>query len=147
MNLETRILQDLKDAMKNQNQVKKDTLRAIKGAVQLEIINKKKESSDELYLEVIGKQIKMRKDSIEEFKKAGREDLQKSYELEIEILNEYMPKQLTKEELINIVEEVISIVKPESPKDFGKIMKEITPKVKNRCDMKELNELIKNKLQ
>ena len=53
----------------------------------------------------------------------------------------------SKEELINIVEEVISIVKPESPKDFGKIMKEITPKVKNRCDMKELNELIKNKLQ
>lgn len=146
MSLEEKILQDLKDAMKNQDQMKKDTLRAIKGAVQLEKINKKKESSDELYLEVIGKQIKMRKDSIEEFEKAGREDLKKSYQQEIDILNEYMPKQLTIEELNTIIEEVFLIVKPESPKDFGKIMKEITPKVKNRCDMKQLNELIKSKL-
>ena len=73
-------------AMKERDKVKLNTLRAVKGAMQLEVINNKKEESDELLLDVINKQIKMRNDSIEEFEKAGRDDLVNSYKSEIDIL-------------------------------------------------------------
>jgi len=146
MNLEERINVDLKEAMKRKDQVVKDTLRAVKAAVQLEKINQKKEISDELYVDVIGKQIKMRKDSMEEFQKANRMDLVHSYEKEITILSQYMPKQLSDEELDLLVEDAIVKIQPSSEKDFGKMMKELLPKVKNRCDMKVLNEKIKNRL-
>ena len=90
---------ELIEAMKNKDKVKLNTLRSVKGAMQLERINNKKEENDELLVEVVNKQIKLRNDSVEEFKKARREDLVKSYMEEIEILNEYMPKQLTEEDI------------------------------------------------
>ena len=94
--------QEMIQAMKDKNKVKLNTLRAVKGAMQLEKINNKKEENDELLLDVVNKQIKMRNDSINEFKKAERDDLVKSYQEEIDILNEYMPKQLTEEEINEI---------------------------------------------
>ncbi len=147
MSLEEKLKNDLVLAMKEKDKVKMTTLRAIKGAYQLEAINKKLDVNDDLILDCINKQIKMRNDSIEEFKKANREDLVDSYTQEVNILKEYMPKLLTLEELNSIIDSVFGEVKPTSIKDMGKIMKEITPKVKNRCDMKQLNELIKNKLE
>ena len=138
---------DLIVAMKEKDKEVLSTLRSVKGALQLEVINKRLEESDELLLDVIGKQIKMRKDSISEFSKANRYDLVLSYTKEIEILNKYMPLSLTDDELNAIIDEVIEKVKPESIKDLGKIMKEVTPKVKNRCDMSKLNGLIRAKIQ
>ena len=138
---------DLITAMKEKDKVVLSTLRSVKGALQLEVINKRLEESDELLLDVISKQIKMRKDSVSEFSKANREDLVASYTKEIEILSKYMPKALTDDELNAIIDEVIAIVKPESIKDLGKVMKEVTPKVKNRCDMSKLNGLIRSKIQ
>lgn len=138
---------DLLLAMKEKDKTALSTLRSVKGALQLEVINKKCEESDELLLEVINKQIKMRNDSISEFERGNRLDLIKSYKEEIEILNKYMPKQLTTEELENILNDVFEKVKPESNKDMGKIMKEIMPLVKNKCDMSILNKMIKDKLE
>ncbi len=145
MNIKEQIKNDIVNAMKEKNKEVLNTLRGVKGAVQLEVINNKKEETDELYLDVINKQIKMRNDSVNEFLKAGRNDLVNSYKNEIEILNKYMPKQLTDNELENLVEEVIDKVGSDM-KSFGLIMKEITPKVKNRCDMSKLSALIKSKL-
>ena len=88
----------------------------------------------------------MRKDSIEEFTKAGRDDLAKQYQDEIEILNQYMPEQLTSEEVNKIIEEAFSETNPTSMKDMGKIMKNVTPKVKGRFDMGEVSKIIKEKL-
>ena len=144
--LKEQLQKDLLDAMKNKDKDKLNTLRSVKGAVQLEVINNKKEENDELILEVISKQIKMRNESIKEFEKANRKDLIQSYEKEIEILKKYMPKELSAEELNEIIDEVFEIIKPESIKDLGKVMKELTPKVKNRCDMSKLNSILREKL-
>lgn len=144
--LKEQLQKDLLDAMKNKDKDKLNTLRSVKGAVQLEVINNKKEENDELILEVISKQIKMRNESIKEFEKANRKDLIQSYEKEIEILKKYMPKELSDEELNEIIDEVFHFIKPESIKDLGKVMKELTPKVKNRCDMSKLNSILREKL-
>ena len=144
--LKDKLNEDLKNAMKNKDKDQLNTLRSVKGAVQLEVINNKKEDNEELYLDVINKQIKMRNDSINEFKKAGRTDLIESYQKEIDILSRYMPKMLTEDELDEIINKVFDEVKPSSMKDFGTLMKSITPLVKNRCDMSKLSQIIKNKL-
>lgn len=138
--------QEMIQAMKEKNKVKLNTLRAVKGAMQLEKINNKKEENDELLLDVVNKQIKMRNDSINEFKKAGRDDLVKSYQEEIDILNEYMPKQLTEEEINEIIENGIKETNAEAPKDLGQVMRVITPLLKNKCDMKQVTNKIRERL-
>ena len=137
---------DLITAMKEKDKVVLNTLRSVKGALQLEVINNKKEESDDLLLDVINKQIKMRKDSIEEFKKGSREDLVESYEKEISILEKYMPQALSDEEIDTIIKDAISKVGASSIKDLGSVIKEATPLLKNRCDMKAVTEKIKNLL-
>ena len=138
--------QEMIQAMKEKNKVKLNTLRAVKGAMQLEKINNKKEENDELLLDVVNKQIKMRNDSINEFKKAGRDDLVKSYQEEIDILNEYMPKQLTEEEINEIIENGIKETNAEASKDLGQVMRVITPLLKNKCDMKQVTNKIRERL-
>ena len=137
---------DLITAMKEKDKVKLNTLRGVKGAMQLEVINNKKEENDDLLLTVINKQIKMRNDSIEEFKKGGREDLVESYEKEIAILKEYMPEMLSEEEIDNIIDEAIKTTGASDVKQMGLVMKEVSPKVKNRCDMKEVSNKIRERL-
>ena len=138
--------QEMIQAMKDKNKVKLNTLRAVKGAMQLEKINNKKEENDELLLDVVNKQIKMRNDSINEFKKAERDDLVKSYQEEIDILNEYMPKQLTEEEINEIIENGIIETNATTPKDLGQVMRAITPFLKNKCDMKQVTNKIRERL-
>lgn len=133
-------------AMKERDKVKLNTLRAVKGAMQLEVINNKKEESDELLLDVINKQIKMRNDSIEEFEKAGRYDLVSSYKSEIDILEEYMPKKLSEDEINEILDLGISESGASSVRDLGSVMRIVTPKVKNRCDMKVVTGMLRDKL-
>ena len=132
--------------MKNKEQFKLGTIRGIKSAIQLATIEKKHDLSDEDVIDIISKQIKMRKDSIAEFQKAGREDLVKQHEEEINILNEYMPTQLSTEEVEKIIEEAFNKIKPTSMKDMGTIMKTINPQVRGKYDMKEISNIIKNKL-
>lgn len=146
MTLLEKLKSDLIIAMKEKNKEKLNTLRAVKGAMQLEIINNKKEESDELLLDVVNKQIKMRNDSISEFEKAGRCDLVDSYQKEVDILKEYMPKELTKEEIEEIIDNAIKETGASTVKDLGIIMRMITPIVKNKCDMKEVTNKIKEKL-
>lgn len=146
MTLLEKLKSDLIIAMKEKNKEKLNTLRAVKGAMQLEIINNKKEENDDLLLDVINKQIKMRNDSISEFEKAGRDDLVKSYQKEVDILKEYMPKELTLEEIEEIIDSAIKETGASTVKDLGIIMRTITPIVKNKCNMKEVTNKIKEKL-
>ena len=88
----------------------------------------------------------MRNDSINEFKKAERDDLVKSYQEEIDILNEYMPKQLTEEEINEIIENGIIETNATTPKDLGQVMRVITPLLKNKCDMKQVTNKIRERL-
>ena len=146
MTLVEQLKQDLINAMKNKDKEKLNTLRSVKGAMQLEIINNKKEENDDLVLDVINKQIKMRNDSIEEFKKANRNDLVDSYQKEIDILKSYMPEMLSTEELESIIKKAIEETGATTIKEMGLVMKNITPIIKNRCDMKEVSSRIKDLL-
>ncbi len=144
--MRNRILDDLKEAMKAQDKDLLAVIRAVKGAMQLEEISKKHELTDEEVIDVIAKQIKMRKESIVEFEKGNRNDLIEQTTKEIEILNKYMPEQLSKEEVENIIDEAFKVVNPTSSSDMGKIMREVTPKLKGKADMKEVSEIIKSRL-
>ena len=144
--LSEKINNDLKEAMKNKDSFKLGVIRMIKGAMQLEKPNPREELTDNDVIKVISKQIKMRKESIKEFEKAGRNDLVEQNEKEIEILNTYMPKQLSEEELNAVIDKVFDEVKPTSMKDMGIIMKTVTPLVQGKADMSEVSRIIKEKL-
>ena len=141
-----RILTDLISAMKSKDKERLAVLRMVKGAMQLEEINVKRELNDDEVIRIISKQIKTRKDSIVEFEKGNRNDLIEATDAEIEILNEYMPIQMTEEEISKVIDEVFAQVKPESPKDMGKIMGAISPLVKGKADMGLVNKMIKERL-
>ena len=144
--MRNQILEDLKSAMKAQDKLKLSVIRMVKSSIQMEELNKKRELTDEEVIDVISKQIKTRKDSINEFTKGGREDLIESTSKEIEILLTYLPKQLSEEEINNIIDKVFEEIKPSSPKDMGKVMKTVTPLVKGKADMGMVSSIIKNKL-
>ncbi len=146
MTLSEKINNDLKEAMKCKDSFRLSVIRMVKGAMQLAKPNPREELTDDDVVAVISKQIKMRNDSIKEFESAGRDDLAEQNRREIEILNTYMPKQLTTEELTEIIDKVFNEVKPTSQKDMGLIMKNISPLVKGKADMSLVNKLVKERL-
>jgi uncharacterized protein YqeY len=141
-----RINNDIVSAMKAKDKDTLDVIRMVKGAMQLESISKKRNLEDDEVIAIVSKQIKMRKESIEEFKKANRTDLIEKTESEIVILNKYLPEQLSDEELSKIIDEIIVKVEAKNDKDMGKIMKELAPLVKGKADMGKVNMMIKEKL-
>ena len=145
--MRNQILEDLKTAMKNQDKQRLAVIRMVKGAIQMSELNKKHELSDEEVIDVITKEIKTRKDSINEFKKGGRDDLIEKTQAEIDILSAYLPKQLTEEKLNEIIDKVFGEVKPTSSKDMGKVMKELTPQVKGKADMGLVSKIVKERIE
>lgn len=142
-----RITNDIKEAMKSKDTLKLQTLRMLKGSIDLERINKKLDNvSDDDIVVIIGKQIKTRKESIAEFEKGNRQDLIDKTNDEIKILEAYMPEQLSEEEIINIINEIITSVNATSIKDMGSVMKEASAKLKGKADMSLVSQIIKNKL-
>lgn len=140
------ILNDLKEAMKNQEKTRLSVIRMVKGAIQMEELNLKKELSDDEVIGVIAKQIKTRKESIVEFEKGNRQDLIDKTQEEIDILNTYMPEQLSEEEIKKEIEEAFASIHPTAPSDMGKLMGYLTPKLKGRADMSSVSKMIKEKL-
>ena len=138
---------DMIEAMKSHEKERLTVIRMVKAALKQEQIDHKKEINDELLIDVVNKQIKMRKDSIVEFEKGGRQDLVDATQQEIDILLKYLPEQLSTEEVEKIINEIFDEVKPEGPKDMGKVMKEAQAKLKGKADMKEVSSIIKEKLQ
>lgn len=142
-----RITKDIVDSMKNKDTLKLSTLRLLKGAIDLEKINKKLDTiSDEDIVVIISKQIKTRKESIIEFEKGNRTDLIDKTKKEIEILSSYMPELLSEEEVTKIIDEAIVKVNASTIKDMGLVMKEVSAKLKGRADMSLVSSIIKNKL-
>ena len=138
---------DMIEAMKAKDKDKLAVIRMVKAALKQEQIDHKKEINDELLIDVVNKQIKMRKDSITEFEKGGRQDLIDATQSEIDILVKYLPEQLSPEEVEKIINEIFEEVKPEGQKDMGMVMKEAQAKLKGKADMKEVSSIIKEKLQ
>ncbi len=146
MDLNTKINEDMKNYMKSKDKEKLSVIRMVKGAMQLKKVELKRDLNDEDIIDIISKQIKMRKDSIEEFTKASREDLANQYQQEIEILETYMPEQLSYDDVIKIIDAAFNEINPTSPKQMGLIMKTITPKVKGKYDIGEVSKIVKEKI-
>ena len=146
MELLEKFNKDMVTAMKEQAKERLTVLRMVKGAMQLEHINSKKEINEELLIDCVGKQIKMRNDSIQEFEKAGRQDLADKTKEEVKILNDYLPVQLTEDEVNAIIDAAFAKINPTSAKEMGLIMREVTPELKGKADMKKVSEIIKAKL-
>lgn len=144
--MKERILEDLKNAMKNQDKESLSTIRLLKGAIQLEEINKKSDLSDDEIISIVSKQIKTRKESIVEFEKAGRCDLADKTKNEISILEKYLPEQLDINEVNKIIEEAFNKINPTSMKDMKDIMAYVNPLLKGKCDMSYVSKTIKDKL-
>ena len=146
MTLSEKINNDMTLCMKSKDSFTLGVLRMVKGAIQLEKINLKRELNDDEVIAVISKQIKMRNDSINEFTKANRLDLVDQNKKEIAILNAYMPPELSNDEINKIIDEAFIKVNPTSGKDMGLIMREVSPKLKGRANMAEVNAIIKEKI-
>jgi len=134
------------EAMKSKDVITVDTLRMLKGAILLEEINKKKNLSDDEIISIINKQIKLRKDSLIEFEKYDRKDLAEKNILEIEILNKYLPIQLSLEEIDKIIDDAIITTNSKIKSDFSKVMGIVVPILKNRTDMSKIKDIIVSKL-
>lgn len=147
MPIKDKLMEDLKYSMKNKDTVRKNTVTMVRAAIKQKEIDEKIELTDEDILDIISKQVKQRKDSIEEFAKGGREDLVELTKKEIDVLMEYLPKQLTEEEIEPIVKEAIEEVKAESMKDMGKVMNAVLPKVKGRADGSVVNKIVRKHLK
>ena len=141
-----KIKSDIVSAMKEKDTLKLQTLRGVKGEIDLAHIDKKVEINDELVTDVLSHQIKTRKESIAEFEKGNREDLVTKTNDEINLLLSYLPEQLSDEELTKLIDDVFAKVNPTSQKDMGLIMKEVNPLVKGKADMKVVSTMIKDKL-
>lgn len=146
MTLLEKINNDMITYMKSKDSFSLGVIRMVKGAIQLEKINKKRDLTDDEVISVISKQIKMRNDSINEFAKANREDLIEQNKREIVLLNTYMPAQLSELEINKIIDDAFNTVNPTSSKDMGLIMKEVSPKLKGKADMGKVNNIIKERL-
>ena len=141
-----KIKNDMVKAMKEQDKFKLSVIRMIKGSIDKERIDKKIEITDEVVIDVLAKELKTREESKLEFSRAGRNDLVEGLDKEIAIIKEYLPEPLTDEEVDKIIDEAFKETEASSIKDMGKVMKVVTPKVKGRCDMKEVSSKIKAKL-
>lgn len=146
MTLLEKINNDMITYMKSKDSFSLGVIRMVKGAIQLEKINKKRDLTDDEVISVISKQIKMRNDSINEFAKANREDLIEQNKKEIALLSTYMPAQLSELEINKIIDDAFNTVNPTSSKDMGLIMKEVSPKLKGKADMGKVNNIIKERL-
>ena len=141
-----KIKNDMVKAMKEQDKFRLSVIRMIKGSIDKERIDKKIEITDEVVIDVLAKELKTREESKLEFSKAGRNDLVEGLDKEIAIIKEYLPEPLTDEEVDKIINDAFKETEASSIKDMGKVMKVVTPKVKGRCDMKEVSSKIKAKL-
>ena len=138
---------DMIEAMKNKEKERLTVIRMVKASLKQEQIDHKKEINDDLLIDVVNRQIKMRKDSIQEFEKGNRTDLIEKTQAEIDILMNYLPEQLTEEEVKKVIDEIFAELNPTSQKDMGKVMQQATSKLKGKADMKEVSTIIRERLK
>lgn len=144
--LKEKLLEDLKDAMKTKNVNKKNAVQMVRTAILQIEKDKGIEVSDEQILGIVAKEVKTRKDAIAEYEQANREDLIEKANEEIKALEEYLPKQLTDEELVAEVKKVIEKLNATSMKDMWPVMKEAKATIGAQADGKRINEVVKSLL-
>ena len=148
MSLKEQLTKDMKTAMKAKAEGKQRlaVIRMVRSAIRQAEIDGKTELDDAGVVSIISKEVKSRRDSIEEFRKGGREDLVEQNEAEIAVLMPYLPKQLSEDEIRELVKAAVAQTGASSPKDMGKVMGALMPKVKGRADGKLVNTIVREAL-
>ncbi len=139
-------MDDLKTSMKNKDTLRKNTITMVRAGIKQVEVDERIELDDDGIIQVINKQLKEKRNSIEGFKKGNRDDLVELAEAEIDILLEYLPEQLTEEDLTVIVKDVLEKGNYTSMKDMGSIMKDVMPKIQGRADGNMVNQIVRKLL-
>lgn len=147
MNLSERLNEDMKQAMRNQEKFKLTTIRMVRATIKNLEIDLKRTLNDDEVLDILSREIKQRKDALQDFTKAGRDDLVDNLKAEIDIIARYLPEQLTEEEIKVIVQQTIQETGASSKADMGKVMSALMPKVKGRAEGKVVNQAVQQLLQ
>ncbi|PRR71093.1 GatB/YqeY domain-containing protein [Neomoorella humiferrea] len=145
--MKTRLQQDMKDALKNHDKIRLQTIRMVLAAIKNAEIEKMHPLSDEEMAAVIQREIKIRREALEQFAQGGREDLVHQTEAELKVLEEYLPKQLDDDELKQIIIATIAEVGAQSGKEIGKVMAALMPKIRGRADGKRANAMVRELLR
>ena len=144
--LKSRILEDVKTAMRAKDKARLGTLRLVTAAIKQREVDERIELDDQTTLEVLTRLVKQRKDSIEQYQAANRQDLADKEQSELDLIETYMPQALSAEELDALLDEALSSTGAESMKDMGKVMGWLKPKVQGRADMGALSGAVKARL-
>ncbi len=147
MGLKEKLLQDMKEAMKAKDKVRLSTIRMINSLIKNAEIEKRGELTDDEIVQLLMKYAKQRRESIEMYEKGGRQDLVEKEKAELAIVESYLPKQLSEEEIRDIVKQAIEETGASSPKDLGKVMKVVMPKVRGKADGSVVNRIVREMLE
>ena len=148
MNLKDRLVSDMKEAMKarEEGKLRLSVIRMARASIKNVEIDKRRELTEEEVVEVLAREVKMRRDSIEEYVKAKRQDVVDQLNEEIRILMAYLPEQLSETEIRQLVQEAVQATGARGPKEMGKVMGYLMPKVKGKADGKLVNQIVKEAL-
>lgn len=146
MTLKERLIEEMKEAMKAKDKGRLSAIRMVRAAIRDKEIEKRNELDDGAVLEVIANQIKKRKDAIELAQQAGRDDLVESETAEVEVLEAYLPAQLTETEIEELAVQVIEEIGATSMRDMGKVMGKLIPQVRGQADNALVSQIVRNKL-
>lgn len=146
MELKKKIQEDLKNALKEKNVLKRSVLGMLQAAIHNTEIDKKRALKKDEVIDVISKEAKKRKEAVLAYKKGGREDLGVSEKKELEILEDYLPEKASPEELLGIIKEIIKKTGAKSERDFGRVMGSLMTRMKGRADGSEISKLVKKEL-
>lgn len=146
MSLKETFLEEMKSAMREKDEMKKNVVTMVRAAVKQYEVDNRVDLDDEGIVEIIAKEVKKRKDALPEYEKSGREEAIASLKSEIDYLMKYLPEQLSEEEVKNIVVETIAETGAAGMKDMGKVMSAVIAKTKGRADGKLISQLVKSNL-
>lgn len=146
MTIKEQITNDLKDAMRAKDKKKLEALRLITAAIKQIEVDERIEVDDDRLLSILDKMAKQRRESIEQFEKAGREDLVDQEQYELDVISNHLPEPLTEEEIRQLIDETMQQLDAKTMADMGKVMAQLKPKLQGRADMSEVSKIIRAKL-
>jgi len=146
MNIQDQLMADLKDALRNQDEAVKRTIRMALAALKNARVEKMADLTEAEMIAVLQRQVRQCEDAILDYQKGGRDDLVAEARAEIAILNRYLPQMMSREEIARLAREVIAQVGADSPRQMGQVMRELMPRVQGRADGRLVNEVVRELL-
>ncbi len=147
MTMKTRLTDDMKQAMRNRDVLRRDVIRYLRSEVRNQEIRDQKELDDAGVIQVLSRQAQQRRDSIEVYRDADRQDLVEKEESELSVILSYLPQQMTSEEIADLVQQVVAEVGASGPADMGKVMGAIMPQVRGKAEGREVNAIVQQTLR